>query len=93
MDKAARNRLICAGRPIPEGWVVIARCHSPACSGEGDNALVIKRPGRREVVGDDSPVPPGWARVRRARCEGYPGDGDNGWLIERTDSAAEYSLP
>ncbi len=89
MDKAARNRLICAGRTVPAGWVVVGLCHSPACPGSGDNALVVKRPGRREVVGADSPVPEGWARVRPARCEGYPGAGDNGWLIERVGSCAE----
>lgn len=71
--------------------MVIALCHSPACPGDGDNALVVKRPGRREVVAAGSPVPDGWVRVRPARCEGCPGEGDNGWLIERVDGPPDQA--
>ncbi len=53
---------------------------SPACDGDGANAIVIKRPGRREVVTADSPVPDGYRRARPAEC-----DGADGWLIERAD--------
>jgi hypothetical protein len=81
-DKARRNRLICSGREVPEGWVVIGEHHSPACDGEGANALVIKRPGRREVVTADSPIPPGYRRVRETTVSGPSGDSP-GWLIER----------
>ena len=80
---ARRNRLICKDRAVPEGWVVIGQAHSPACPGAGDNAWIIKRPGRREVVAAASPVPAGYARVRPTRSAHCPGDGDNAWLIER----------
>ena len=80
--KARRNRLICRTARVPEGWVVVGRHHSGACGGEGANALVIKLPGRREVVVGDSPVPDGYRRVKRADLEG---EAEPGWLIERTD--------
>ncbi|HSN55515.1 MAG TPA: hypothetical protein VLT32_12630 [Candidatus Sulfomarinibacteraceae bacterium] len=79
-DKARRNRLICRGREVPEGWVVIGESYSPACDGDGANALVVKRPGRREVVTADSPVPSGYRRVREAPLTGSD---TPGWLIER----------
>ena len=37
------NRLICRGRPVPEGWVVVGTHSSPACDGDGANALVVTR--------------------------------------------------
>ena len=80
---ARRHRLICRDRAVPEGWVVVGHAHSAACPGEEDNALVVKRPGRTEVVWDGSPVPAGYTRVRRTRSEHCPGEGDNAWVIER----------
>ena len=74
------HRVICRGRPVPDGWVVVGTHFSPACDGDGDNALVVKQPGRREVVTADSPVPDGYRRVKPADLEGEP---DPGWLIER----------
>lgn len=85
-DPARRNRLICKERQIPEGWVVVGQTHSPACPGDGDNAWVVKRPGRLEVVWERSPLPQGYTRVRRTRSEHCPGDGDNAWTIERHPS-------
>jgi hypothetical protein len=76
--KARTNRLICRTAAIPDGWVVVGRHHSPACDGDGANALVIKRPGRREVVLDSSPVPDGYGRIRETEI-----DGGAGWVIER----------
>ena len=70
---------------MPEGWVVIGRCHNPACDGEGANALVIKRPGRRETVCGDSPIPEGYITTRPARLDGCPGELENAWVIERVD--------
>jgi hypothetical protein len=64
--KARKNRVICRAAPVPDGWVVIGEHHSPACDGDGPNALVVKRPGRREVVTADSPVPDGYRRVKEA---------------------------
>jgi hypothetical protein len=81
-DKGRRNRLICRGRAVPEGWVVVGEHHSPACDGDGANALVIKLPGRREVVTAGSPVPTGYRRVRETAVSGPDGDRP-GWLIER----------
>ena len=80
--KARRNRVICLGREVPEGWVVIGTHHSPACDGDGANALVIKLPGRREVVTDDSPIPAGYRRVKQSSLDG---ESEQGWLIERVD--------
>lgn len=77
------NRVVCKGRRVPPGWVVLGECHNPACDGEGANGWVIRRPGRRELVCADSPVPDGYMRVRRARCDSCPGEGENAWLIER----------
>jgi hypothetical protein len=82
--KARMNRVICRGALVPEGWVVIGEHHSPACDGVGANALVIKRPGRREVVTADSPVPDGYRRVRETTVDDGPG-----WLIERGDGDPE----
>jgi glutathione synthase len=87
VEPARRNRLICKGRELPEGWVVVGHVHSPACPGEGDNAWIIKRPGRLEVVAASSPVPAGYSRIRPSRSEHCPGEGDNAWLIGRGASA------
>ena len=74
--------MICWSAPVPDGWVVIAEHHSPACDGEGTNAWVIKRPRRREVVWADSPIPDGYRKVRET--EMAVGKGKvQGWLIER----------
>ena len=78
--KARMNRLICRASAVPEGWVIVGSHDSPACGGDGANAWVIKRPGRREVVMVDSPVPDGYRRVKRVDLEG---EADQGWLIER----------
>ncbi len=79
--KARMNRVICASAPVPGGWVVIGDHHSAACDGEGANARVIKRPGRREVVTADSPVPEGYRRVKETEITGSEGKA-RGWLIE-----------
>lgn len=83
-DRASRHRVVCAGRPVPDGWVVIGQYHNPACDGDGNNALIIKRPGQREVVCAESPIPEGYVRTRQVRSESCPGDRENAWLIERT---------
>lgn len=87
VEPARRNRLICKGRELPDGWVVVGQVHSPACAGEGDNAWIIKRPGRIEVVAASSPVPAGYSRIRPTRSEHCPGGGDNAWLIGRSANA------
>jgi len=79
------NRVVCKGRGVPRGWVVLGEYHNPACDGEGANSWIITRPGRRELVCADSPVPDGYRRVRQARCASCPGDGQNAWVIERQD--------
>ena len=84
-DRASRHRVICAGRRVPDGWVVIGRYANPACDGEGSNALIIKRPGRREVVCADSPVPDGYTRKRSVHLECCPGERENAWVIERKE--------
>jgi hypothetical protein len=61
---------------------VIGHHHSPACEGDGANALVIKLPGQREVVVAGSPFPDGYRRIRETELDGEPG---GGWLIERID--------
>jgi len=85
--KARMNRVICRSAPVPDGWVVVGEHHSPACDGEGPNAWVIKRPGRREVVLAASPVPPGYRKVRQAEIA-TPAGAAAGWLIER-DAGSE----
>jgi hypothetical protein len=80
--KARMNRVICRGAPVPDGWVVVGEHHSPACPGDGANAWVIKRPGRREVVAAGSPVPAGYRKVRETAVAGADAPG---WLIERAD--------
>jgi hypothetical protein len=86
-EPARRNRLICKGREVPVGWVVVGQVHSPACPGESDNAWIIKRPGRLEVVAAASPVPAGYSRIRPSHSEHCPGEGDNAWLIGRSSTA------
>jgi hypothetical protein len=80
---------VCKGSAIPADWVVVGHYHNPACPEIGDNAWIIKRPGRREVVCADSQVPSGWRRVSRIRSASCPGDGDNAWIIERRASPVE----
>lgn len=87
--KAHRNRVICAGARVPAGWVVIGRCRSAACPGDGLNALVVKRPGRLEVVSEASPIPDGWRRTRRTHSNSFEGEGDNAWVIERETEAGD----
>ena len=81
-DRASRNRVICRDRGVPDGWVVVAVYHNSACSGEGDNALVIKRPGRRDVVWSESPIPDGYSVAKPTHSEHFPGDGENALVIE-----------
>lgn len=62
MDKAnsvtpASTLVICAGQPIPQGWVIVARTTNFQCSSSLDNAYVIKQPGPSEVVCAYSPIP------------------------------------
>lgn len=62
MEKAnsvnpASSLVICAGQPIPQGWVIVARTTNFECSSSLDNAYVIKQPGSSEVVCAYSPVP------------------------------------
>lgn len=80
--KARKNRLICRSKTVPEGWVVVGEHHSPACDGDGANAWVIKLPGRREVVMEDSPVPDSYRRVKETTIDTGQGKAP-GWLIER----------
>jgi hypothetical protein len=82
--KARKNRLICRSSRVPEGWVVVGEHHSPACDGDGANALVVKLPGRREVVVEESPIPDGYRRVKRAVLDTGQGKA-SGWLIEREE--------
>jgi len=63
--------------------VVVAIYHNPACSGEGDNALVVKRPGRREVVWSGSAIPDGYSVTKPTHSKHFPGDGENAAVIER----------
>ena len=80
--KARKNRLICRSRRVPEGWVIVGEHQSPACDGDGANAWVVKLPGRREVVVDESPIPDGYRKVKRAVLDTGNGKAE-GWLIER----------
>ncbi len=83
--KARKNRLICRSTTVPEGWVVVGEHHSPACDGDGANAWVIKRPGRREVVLETSSVPVGYRRAKETTIDTGQGKAQ-GWLIEREPS-------
>jgi hypothetical protein len=69
---------------VPDGWVVIEVCHNQACDGDGDNAVVIKRPGRREVVWLDCAIPEGYTETKRSHSARFPGSGDNARTIERS---------
>lgn len=81
--RASRHRVICKGARVPDGWVIVSECHTPACEGEGENGWVVKRPADRELVCAVSPVPEGFAVVRGTHAGGCPGDGDNAFVIER----------
>ncbi len=74
------NRLICRGSAVPDGWVIVGSHHSPACDGGGANAWVVKRPGRREVVVEESPIPEGYRLVKQVDLDG---EELQGRLIER----------
>lgn len=82
---AHRNRVICKGSRVPEGWVIVGECHNAACDGKDANAWIVKRAGGRVVVCAVSPLPEGYRRVRETRLESCPGEGDNAWVIERAD--------
>jgi ribosomal protein L36 len=79
------DRVICKESEIPEGWVVVGECHSASCPGEGQNAWVVKRPGRRDVICDFSPVPDGYRRLHPTHSAGCPGEGENALVIVRDD--------
>ncbi len=81
-SRAHRHRVICKGSNVPDGWVIVAECHSPACPGVEQNGWVIKRPGARELVCAVSPVPDGYAVVRGTHASVCPGDGDNALVVE-----------
>jgi hypothetical protein len=83
-ERASRNRVICRNREVPEGWVVVGVYHNPACEGDADNALIIKKPGKTEVIWVESPLPAGYERIRPTHSDHYPGDGDNAIVIRRT---------
>lgn len=78
--KARMNRLICCESAVPDGWVIVGSHHSPACDGDGANAWVVKRPGKREVVMEESPIPEGYRRMKQVDLDG---EEKQGWLIER----------
>jgi hypothetical protein len=79
------DRIVCKERGIPEGWVVVGECHSASCSGDGKNAWVIKRPGRRDLICAISPVPEGYRRLYPTYSAACPGDGDNAVVIVRNE--------
>jgi hypothetical protein len=89
VERASRNRVVCRSRDVPAGWVVVGVYHNPACDGEGDNALIIKKPGKTEVVWSSSPVPEGFERVRPSHSDHCPGDGDNAIVIQRSGSSGK----
>ena len=54
---------ICAGSPIPPGFVIVGVTTNFSCSNQLNNALIIKRPGPQETVCGGSPIPPGYVIV------------------------------
>lgn len=82
---------ICAVSNLPGGWVIVGKTTSDACRTnqdlpEKDNALLIKRPGQREVICEKTPYPGGYAVVAKTRSAACPNAGDesynNAWVIE-----------
>lgn len=85
--RAHTHRVVCKSSKVPEGWVIVAECHSPACPGDDLNGWVIKRPGERELVCAVSPLPEGYRQVRGTRSESCPGTGENALVIERSPTS------
>lgn len=52
--------VICAGSPIPPGYVIVGRTTNFDCGNSVNNAYVIKPPDVIEVVCAYSPLPPGY---------------------------------
>lgn len=83
---------ICAGSNIPNGYVMIGQTTIEQCRKytdlpERDNALIIKKPGRREVICEQSPYPNNYAvsaRTRSVSCPNNANDNyNNALVIER----------
>ena len=68
---------------MPDGWVVVGVYHNPACNGDDANALIIKKPGKTDVIWVESPVPAGYEVVRPTHSDHCPGDGENAIVIRR----------
>jgi len=83
---------ICSISGVPGGYVIVGKTSSDACRSnadlpEKDNALLIKKPGIREVICERSPYPGNYAVVAKTRSPACPNKSDenynNAWVIER----------
>lgn len=83
---------ICAVSSVPGGYVIVGKTTSDACRSNADlpekeNAILIKKPGAREVICERSPYPGNYAIVAKTRSPACPNKSDenynNAWVIER----------
>jgi hypothetical protein len=93
-QQGSQNQVIeiCAVSNVPGGYVIVGKTTSDNCRAnadlpEKDNALLIKKPGPREIICERTPYPGNYAVVAKTRSAACPRNSEetynNAWVIER----------
>ncbi|HEX9443338.1 MAG TPA: hypothetical protein VGA73_04425 [Candidatus Binatia bacterium] len=75
--------VVCAGSPIPPGYVIVSRTTNFDCGNNVNNAYVIKPPDAIEVVCAYSPMPPGYVVTGNTTNFQCSGEVNNARIIRR----------
>lgn len=79
---------VCKNLPVPPGYVIFGEFRQSRCSGRGNNAWQIGKPGPFAHVCKASPIPPAYAIFGDEHIVACPGGVPNGWLIALPDDSA-----
>src|SRR5690242_9068387 len=80
---------VCVGSNVPYGYVIVGQATIEQCRKftdlpERDNALLIKKPAKREIICEQSPYPGNYAvtgRTRSVSCPNNTNENYNNALI------------
>ena len=80
--------VLCGGRPIPPGYVLIGQTTVFSCGGSGNNnAMVLRKlptaSGSQITICGNQPIPIGWVMVGQTTVFSCGGTGNNNALIIR----------
>ena len=84
--------LVCTVSNVPYGYVIVGKTSTEQCRvnvdlPERDNTFMIKRPGPKETICEQSPYPGDYAVVGRARLSTCPKPSNetdnNAWIITK----------